>query len=86
MMGHHRPEYRGWIEAAGYAKAKDLYTYELDIRIDMVPLIDRLIAAGERNPRIRIRNVDKSQVRRAKRRSSSTCSTTPGRTIGASCR
>ena len=27
MMGHHRPEYRGWIEAAGYAKAKDLVTY-----------------------------------------------------------
>ena len=21
MMGHHRPEYRAWIEAAGYAKA-----------------------------------------------------------------
>ena len=31
MMGHHRPEYRAWIEAAGYAKAKDLITYELDI-------------------------------------------------------
>ena len=46
MMGHHRPEYRGWIEAAGYDKAKDLYTYELDIRIDMIPLIDRLIKAG----------------------------------------
>ena len=61
MMGHHRPEYRSWIEAAGYAKAKDLYTYELDIRIDMVPVIDRLIKAGERNPRIRIRPVDKSR-------------------------
>ena len=24
MMGHHRPEYRAWIEAAGYAKARDL--------------------------------------------------------------
>ena len=59
MMGHHRPAYRGWIEAAGYAKAKDLYTYELDIRIDMVPVIDRLIKAGEKNPRIRIREVDK---------------------------
>jgi hypothetical protein len=33
MMGHHRPEYRAWIEAAGYAKAKDLLTYELDIAI-----------------------------------------------------
>jgi hypothetical protein len=60
MMGHHRPVYREWIEAAGYTKAKDLYTYELDIRIDMVPIIDRLIASGEKNPRIRIREVDKS--------------------------
>ena len=61
MMGHHRPEYRGWIEGAGYVKAKDLYTYQLDIRIDMVPVIDRLIKAGEKNPRIRIREVDKSK-------------------------
>ena len=61
MMGHHRPAYRAWIEAAGYSKAKDLYTYELDIRMDMVPLIDRLIKAGEKNPRIRIREVDKSK-------------------------
>jgi hypothetical protein len=61
MMGHHRPEYRGWIEAAGYRKAKDLYTFELDIRIDMIPVIDRLIRSGEANPKIRIRDVDKSR-------------------------
>ena len=61
MMGHHRPEYQAWIEAADYIKAKDLYTYELDIRVDMVPLIDRLIKAGEKNPRIRIREVDKAK-------------------------
>jgi hypothetical protein len=61
MMGHHRPEYQGWIEAAGYAKAKDLITYELDITGWDDPLINRLIAAGERNPKIRIRMVDKSR-------------------------
>jgi len=61
MMGHHRPEYRAWIESAGYTKAKDLHTYELDIRIDMIPVIDRLIKSGEKNPRIRIRKVDKSR-------------------------
>ena len=64
MMGHHRPAYRGWIEAAGYEKAKDLYTYELDIRIEMDPLIQRLISSGEKNPRIRIRKVDKSNFGR----------------------
>lgn len=61
MMGHHRPEYAGWIEAAGYRKAKDLYTYELDIRIDMIPVIDRLIRSGESNPRVRVREVDTSR-------------------------
>jgi hypothetical protein len=61
MMGHHRPHYREWIEAAGYAKAKDLLTYEVDIAHWDDPLINRLIAAGERNPKIRIRKVDKSR-------------------------
>jgi GNAT superfamily N-acetyltransferase len=61
MMGHHKPEYQGWIEAAGYSKAKDLLTYELDITHWEDPKIDRLIAMGERNPRIRIRMVDKSR-------------------------
>ena len=61
MMGHHRPAYRGWIEAAGYSKAKDLVTYELDIRVEMIPMIRRLIDAGERNPRIVVRSLDKSR-------------------------
>jgi len=61
MMGHHRPEYRGWIEAAGHAKAKDLLTYEVDIAGWSDPLTDRLVAAGEKNPRIRIRTVDKKR-------------------------
>ena len=61
MMGHHRPEYAAWIDAAGYEKARDLYTSELDIRPDLPPVVQRLIAAGEKNPRIRLRNVDKSR-------------------------
>ena len=63
MMGHHRPEYRGWIEAAGYIKARDLVTYEVDIAGWSDPMIDRLVAAGTRNPRISIRTVDKSRFR-----------------------
>jgi hypothetical protein len=61
MMGHHKPEYDAWIEAAGYGKAKDLLTYEVDIAHWDDPKINRLIAMGERNPRIRIRQVDKSR-------------------------
>jgi hypothetical protein len=61
MMGHHKREYRGWIEAAGYTKAKDLLTYEVDIAHWDDPKINRLIGMGERNPHIRIRMVDKSK-------------------------
>jgi len=61
MMGHHRPEYERWIETAGYRKAKDLLTYEVDITNWRDPTISRLIAMGEKNSRIRIRKVDKSR-------------------------
>jgi len=61
MMGHHRPEYQGWIEASGYWKARDLLTYEVDIADWRDERIARLIAMGEKNPRIRIRTVDKSR-------------------------
>ena len=61
MMGHHKPEYQPWIEAAGYTKAKDLVTYGLNIEHWEDPMIDRLIAMGERNPKIQIRMVDKSR-------------------------
>jgi hypothetical protein len=61
MMSHHRPDYQAWVEGNGYGKAKDLLTYEVDIAHWSDPKIDRLIQAGERNPRIRIRPVDKSR-------------------------
>ena len=61
MMGHHRPEYAAWIERAGYTKAKDLLTYEVEITEWFDPRIYRLIEMGERNPKIRIRKVDTSR-------------------------
>jgi len=61
MMGHNRPEYRGWIEAAGYQMVKDLYTYDLDVTQDLPPLVRRIVQSGERNPRIRIRKVEKNR-------------------------
>jgi len=61
MMGHAKPEYREWIEAAGYTHAKTLYTYELDITQEFPPIVKRIIQSGERNPRINIREVDKSK-------------------------
>ncbi len=61
MMGHNSPAYRGWVEAAGYAPAKSLYTYELNIAQDFPPLIQRILQSGERNGRIAIRKVNKSR-------------------------
>ena len=61
MMGHHRPEYAGWIEAMGFAPAKKLLTYELDVRQQFPPIIQRIIASGEKNSRINVRRVDKSR-------------------------
>jgi hypothetical protein len=61
LMGHHPAHYQGWVEAQGYSPAKKLITYDLDITQGFPPLVQRIIAAGEKNARIRIRKVDKSR-------------------------
>jgi GNAT superfamily N-acetyltransferase len=61
MMGHHLPAYQAWIEAAGYTGVKDLHTYDLRIDDGLPPLIQRIVASGERNARIRIREVNKAK-------------------------
>ncbi|HEY0114757.1 MAG TPA: N-acetyltransferase [Allosphingosinicella sp.] len=61
MMGHNRSEYRGWIEAAGHRGVKDLYCYDVDVRVPFPPIVRRVVESGARNPRIRIRRVDKSR-------------------------
>ncbi|MHA6720959.1 N-acetyltransferase [Sphingomonas sp. RS6] len=61
LMGHHPARYQPWIESLSYAPAKRLLTYDLDITKDFPPIVQRIIAAGEKNARIRIRMVDKSK-------------------------
>jgi hypothetical protein len=61
MMGHNSAAYQPWIESAGYAPVKQLKTYDLDITKSFPPLIQRIVQSGEKNPRIRIRKVDKSK-------------------------
>jgi hypothetical protein len=61
MMGHNLARYQPWIEHAGYAPVKQLLTYELDISKQFPPLIQRIVASGEKNPRINIRMVDKTK-------------------------
>lgn len=61
MMGHNSAAYEAWIVAAGYTPAKALHTWELDISKPFPELVQRIVASGERNPRINVRNVDKSR-------------------------
>ncbi|MFK4792081.1 N-acetyltransferase [Sphingobium sp. ZW T5_29] len=61
MMGHAKPSYQPMIEGAGYRAVKQLKTYDLGITTPFPPLIQRIIASGEKSDRIRIRKVDKSR-------------------------
>lgn len=60
MMGHHPAHYAGWIENAGYAVAKRLFTYDLDISKPFPPLVQRIVQSGLKNARINVRPVRKS--------------------------
>lgn len=64
LMGHHPAHYQGWIEAMGYGPIKKLVTYDLDVSKPFPELIQRIVKLGERNPKIKIREVDKSQFAR----------------------
>ncbi len=61
MMGHHAPEYQSWIEGNGYTNAKTLLTYDLDVTKEFPKLVQRIVKSGERNERITVRQVRKSQ-------------------------
>jgi hypothetical protein len=61
MMGHNSARYEGWIESAGYRGVKDLLTYDVQTEHSFAPIVDKIVASGERNPRIRIRKIDKKR-------------------------
>lgn len=58
MMGHQSARYQPWVEGQGYALVKQLNTYDLDITKPFPPLIQRIVASGEKNERIKVRNCD----------------------------
>jgi hypothetical protein len=60
MMGHNKAAYEAWVESAGYRGIKDLLTYDLPTT-PFPPLIQRIVAAGEKNPRINIRQINKKK-------------------------
>ena len=59
MMGHDNPAYQQWIESAGYTKAKSLFTYDLAVDEGFPPIVNRIVASGERNSSITVRTVNK---------------------------
>lgn len=58
MMGHHLPYYQKHISAAGYGGVKDLFAWSVGVEHGFPEIVNRIVAAGERNSRIRIRQVD----------------------------
>jgi len=61
MMGHNSPLYPPWVESAGYQGIKDLLTCDVQTAAPFAPIVDKIVASGERNPRIRIRHIDKKR-------------------------
>ncbi|HEU4650280.1 MAG TPA: N-acetyltransferase [Croceibacterium sp.] len=64
MMGHNRADYEAWVEKAGYTVAKRLLTYDLEVEDGFPPLVNRIVASGEKNERITVRRVDKKHFDR----------------------
>jgi hypothetical protein len=61
MMGHHLAYYHALITGLGYAGVKDLHCWSLPIRRPFPEIVQRIVAASERNPRLVTRPVDKSR-------------------------
>lgn len=61
LMGHDHADKAGWIAGAGYTPVKELRTYDVMIGDGFPPLIDRIVASGEKSSRINVRRVDKSR-------------------------
>ena len=61
MMGYDDARYEAWVESWGYEKVKDLHTWDLDITKPFPPLVQRIVAASEKNRRINVRKVNKKK-------------------------
>lgn len=55
MMGHARPWWRTQVEARGYRKARDLFTYDLKIDAPLPPAAQRVVRTGESHKRLVVR-------------------------------
>lgn len=58
MMTYNPPYYAGLIEAAGYAKAKDLFAYKMNVTEGIGPRLEKIAARTLRNKDISVELVD----------------------------
>ena len=62
MMPHGRPYYGPRVEALGYAKARDLFAYYMDITKPMRPRMVEIMARTERTGRVKLRQLSKKHL------------------------
>lgn len=60
LMPHNRPEYAGFIEAAGYRKAKDLFAWDVDLSVPLPDRVARLAHRVQRRHGLHLRAADMS--------------------------
>lgn len=58
MMPHNPPEYAGWVEASGFVKAKDLYSFRAPIPRESPATFRRIAASTRRLPGLVARPID----------------------------
>ena len=59
MMPHDKPDYQGWMEQAGFDKAKDLYAFHYDLsNVPIVPRMKRVYEAAMKNKKLHMRRID----------------------------
>jgi GNAT superfamily N-acetyltransferase len=64
MMPHNPPDYAAFIEAAGYAKVKDLYAWLCDVRTGAGKTVQRVAARFKQRERVVIRRLEAREFAR----------------------
>jgi hypothetical protein len=63
LTGHALPYMQKNVEAEGHVKVADLFAYDLDITQDFPEGTQRIVAAGDRNSKIKLRKPDMSNLK-----------------------
>ncbi|HET6537452.1 MAG TPA: N-acetyltransferase [Sphingopyxis sp.] len=59
MLGHNARHYQDWIESANFLPVKQMFNYGVEITEGFPAIVNRIVAAGDKNSRIKIRRVNK---------------------------